>query len=280
MAKVAQRVWQYVRQPWRLAVPLKRLIVFLAVVSSAALIYWWAIQNLGINTHGVISIIILWVMTAYFLLPRIHRFLSKIYVPDYFIGRVRTPDGLLCDPVNIAIRGNKSHLVKAMREAGWHQADELTLQTGVKIVKATVLRRSYPNAPVMDLFLFGRRHDMAFQKEVDGNPAKRHHVRFWHTPEDGYLPGGHQVDWVAAATYDDAVGISLTTLQVVHGLDGDVDEERDFLVDTLRTTTPYRGVELIEHFFPQYEHFNAINGDKFFTDGAMVIVDLKQGTAA
>ena len=32
------------------------------------------------------------------------------------------------------------------------------------------------------LFLFGRQQDVAYQQEVAGNPAKRHHVRFWRMP--------------------------------------------------------------------------------------------------
>jgi hypothetical protein len=36
-------------------------------------------------------------------------------------------------------------------------------------------------------------------------------VRFWPVPDGWRLPGGFQVGWLAAATYDRAVGISLFT---------------------------------------------------------------------
>ena len=39
---------------------------------------------------------------------------------------------------------------------------------------------------------------------------------------------GFQVQWLAAATYDRAVGISLFTLQVTHRVDADIDIERDY----------------------------------------------------
>jgi hypothetical protein len=143
-------------------------------------------------------------------------------------------------------------------------------------VSSTIRKQSYENAPVSDLFVFGRRHNFAFQKEVDGNPAKRHHVRFWHVEEESRLPGGHNVDWVAAATYDDAVGFSLFTLQVTHSIDGDVDAERDFLVGTLKKARKTKKIERIEYFFPSYVTRNG-GGHKYFTDGSMVIVDLKRG---
>ena len=275
MSKLVDHIWRYIRQPWRLVVPLKRIGIFIAVILLATLIYWWSIKNLGLNTLGVVSLIILWIMTAYFLLPRIHRFLSSIYVPNYFIGRARTTDGLLADPVNLALRATKTDLIKAMHKAGWHEADPISLKTSWGIIKATLLRRSYPNAPVSDLFVFGRKQTLAFQKEVDGNPAKRHHVRFWHLDEDIYLPGGYDVDWVAAATYDDAVGFSMFTLQITHSIDGDGDTERDFVVDTLRKAKRAEKVQRIVRFFPGYEPRNG-GGDKFFTDGSMVIVDLKK----
>ncbi|MFD0758198.1 hypothetical protein [Arthrobacter ulcerisalmonis] len=49
--------------------------------------------------------LIFWAALAYLVLPRLHRILTRIYLPDYFIGRSRTSDGLLGDPVNVAFRG-------------------------------------------------------------------------------------------------------------------------------------------------------------------------------
>ena len=37
---------------------------------------------------------------------------------------------------------------------------------------ATLARRSYPNAPVSPLVLFGRRHDFCYQQEVAGSPSR------------------------------------------------------------------------------------------------------------
>ncbi len=269
-------VKRYARQPWRLVVPLKRAAVLLSGVLFVVVAYYFAIRNLRADQHVIISLFLLWFATAYLLLPGIHRFLSRIYVPDYFIGRARTADGLLADPVNMALRGNEKMLIGAMEKAGWSIADPITLKTAARTIRATLFKRSYENAPVSDFYVFGKKQDLAFQKEVDGNPAKRHHVRFWRVPDDVYLPGGYKVDWVAAATYDDAVGFSRFTLQITHSIDGDVDAERDFVVQSLKRSRRARQVQKIEGFFPKYSHRNG-GGDSFFTDGSMVIVDLKKG---
>lgn len=276
MTKNHTGVWQYIKQPWRLAVPLKRLGLFLLLLGLAAVGYYWAIQNVRVGDKVIVSGIVFWLATAYYVLPRVHRFLSNIYLPNYFIGRARTADGLLADPVNLSLRGTKKQLITAMHQAGWQEADPITPQTSWHIITATLRGQSYPNAPVSDMLVFDRKQDLAFQKEVDGNPAKRHHVRFWHVEKGVYLPGGYDVDWVAAATYDDAVGFSLFTLQITHSIDGDVDAERDFLVKTLQQAKTTQHIERIEHFFPEYVHRNG-GGHKYFTDGSMVIVDLKRG---
>ena len=179
-----------------------------------------------------------WALLAYLVLPRLHRILTTIYVPDYFIGRARTSDGLLGDPVNLAVLGDEPQLHAAMVAAGWTRADEITLRSSWRIVTSTVTRRSYDEAPVSPLFLFGRQQDFAYQQEVAGNPAKRHHVRFWRCPDGWLLPGGSRVDWLAAGTFDRASGFSLFTLQVTHKIDADTDVERDHIVATVRAADP------------------------------------------
>ena len=54
----------------------------------------------------LLLLIVFWVLLTYLLLPRLHRILTRVYVPGYFIGRARTSDGLLGDPINLALRGH------------------------------------------------------------------------------------------------------------------------------------------------------------------------------
>ncbi|MPV51345.1 hypothetical protein GCG21_15275 [Pseudactinotalea sp. HY160] len=218
-----------------------------------------------------------WLIVTYLLLPRVHSVLSRIYLPDYFIGRSRTREGLLGDPVNLVLLGSEDHVHTAMLRAGWHRADELNLTSGWRLVAATLRRTTYPDAPVSSLFLFGRRQAFTYQQEEQGNPAQRHHVRFWPAPEGWLLPGGRRVDWLAAGTYDRAVGLSLFTGQVTHRIAADIDVERDHIVATL--TRPESGnerigVEVLASFSSGYHHRNG-GGDRIRTDGDLPIVDLR-----
>lgn len=225
---------------------------------------WWAIG----------FAVAFWLLLAYLVLPRLHSILTRIYVPSYFIGRARTSDGLLGDPVNLAVLGTEEQLTRSMADAGWTRADEITAASTWRIVTSTLLRRSYDEAPVSPLFLFGRRQDLAYQQEVEGNPAKRHHVRFWRCPDGWMLPGGHRVDWVAAGTFDRAVGFSLFTLQVTHKIDANIDIERDHIVQTLRGADAGVRIVVIRDFSTGYHSRNG-GGDSIHTDGDLPVIDLR-----
>jgi hypothetical protein len=55
-------------------------------------------------------LLVFWMLVTYLLLPRLHRILTRIYVPGYFIGRARISDGLLDDPINLALLGDEAQL--------------------------------------------------------------------------------------------------------------------------------------------------------------------------
>src|SRR4051812_25127944 len=211
----------------------KRVALLALVILCGRGIYEFLIHPILDDSDSVLPFLILWVLMAYVLLPRIQRLLTKIYVPDYFIGRARTSEGLLGDPVNLAVNGTEADLVDAMTAGGWTRADELTFRTGFRIAVGAVLRRRYPEAPVSPLFVFSRKQDLAFEQEDVAKPSHRHHVRFWECPEGWYLPGGLRVGWVGAATYDRRVGFSAFTLQITHKIGENVDLERDHVVHSM-----------------------------------------------
>jgi LssY C-terminus len=223
----------------------------------------------------MLLLIVFWVLLTYLLLPRLHRILTRLYVPGYFIGRARTSDGLLGDPVNLALRGQEAQVHAAMTRAGWIRADDLTLTSGRRILTSTLSRRSYNEAPVSPLHLFDRQQDFAYQQEVEGSPSKRHHVRFWRCPEGWMLPGGYAVDWLAAGTYDKSVGLSLFTLQVTHKIEENTDIERDYIVQTVSAAAPEVEVEVIENFSTGYHSRNG-GGDLIITDGNLPIIDVRR----
>ena len=108
---------------------------------------------------------------------------------------------------------------------------------------------------------------------MDGNPEKRHHVRFWKTPNGWLLPGGHQVDWLAAGTYDSGVGFSFFTLQVTHRIDAETDFERDYIVESIQYAHPETHVEILHDFSSGYHARNG-GGDAIRTDGALPVIVL------
>jgi hypothetical protein len=262
------------RRAYSIGIAIDWFFFVFAGVAALWLAYLSFTETFHVGWWGIPFFIAFWVLLAYLVLPRLHRILTTIYVPDYFIGRTRTSDGLLGDPVNLAFLGEGAQIETALREAGWTKADPVTLASSWRIVTSTIQRRSYHQAPVSPLFLFGRQQDFAYQQEVDGNPAQRHHVRFWRCPDGWLLPGGRRVDWLAAGTFDTSVGLSLFTLQVTHRIDADTDVERDHIVSSIRDADPRVVVDVISDFATGYHARNG-GGDSIRTDGDLPIVDVR-----
>jgi hypothetical protein len=256
--------------------PVQEIVDGAFFVIGTALVMWlgWIMVTVGFDGWFPIgSVFLFWVLLAYVGLPRLQEVLARVYVPDYFIGRTLTEVGVLGDPVNLALDGDEAQIHAAMARAGWVRAEELTIRSSWRIVLSSVLRRPYPAAPVSSLFLFGQRQAFAYQQEVDGNASQRHHVRFWPVPDGWTLPGGFQVGWLAAATYDRAVGISLFTLQVTHRVDADIDIERDYVIDTVRYVEPQVSLRVVEEYSSAFTTRNG-GGDVVRTDGSLPILDL------
>ncbi|MGQ4494259.1 LssY C-terminal domain-containing protein [Dermabacteraceae bacterium P13095] len=241
------------------------------------LTFWFAwivlLSGLTLAWHSVVLLIMFWAVLAYLALPRMHQLFTTLYLPDYFISRTKTGDGLLGDPVNLALLGTEEDIHAAMHRAGWVKADPITLRSSLGIIVSSLTGKSYKAAPVSSLYLFGNQQAFAYQQEVDGSAAQRHHVRFWRVPEGWRLPGGERVEWLAAGSYDASVGLSTLTLQVTHKIDDDIDAERDYIIETVRYADPACRIEVIENFSPAFHARNG-GGDTVFTDGNMPILNV------
>jgi hypothetical protein len=251
-----------------------RLIGLLVGFAVVVVLYHYFIHHiLKTRQHYFTYFVVGWLLIAYVILPHAYRWLSKVFLPNYFIGRTQTGDGMLGDPINLAINGRKDDLVNAMLAAGWKQAEKLDLKSSLKMIYAAVTGTLYPSAPVSSLFLFNKKQDLVFEKDVGGNPRKRHHARFWKTPQGWWLPGGYKADWLGAATFDKNVGLSLFTGQVTHKIDSNVDHERDFVVSDLQKSADE--VEYVKHFTSSYHSRNG-GGDIIHTDGSLPFVSFKK----
>ena len=250
-----------------------RLIGLILLIVIAVVFYHYFIHHvLKTKKHYFTYFIVIWFLLAYVVLPHVYRWLSKLFLPSYFIGRTQVGDGMLGDPINLAVIGSEAELINGMTEAGWKQADKLNLRSSLKMIYAAVAGAQYPSAPVSSLFVFGNKQTLAFEKDVGGNPRKRHHARFWKTPNNWWLPGGYKADWLGAATFDKNVGLSLFTGQVTHKIDANVDTERDFVVSNLKKSS--EEVKWVKHFTSSYHSRNG-GGDIIHTDGALPFIKLR-----
>jgi hypothetical protein len=181
-----------------------------------------------------------------------------------------TMNGIPGDPVNVALVGSKSDVIQAMTKAGWFPADPTTFETAVRIAADSVFRRPDDQAPVSNLYLFGRKQDLAFEKPVGDSPRQRHHVRFW--------LGEQRLDdrpiFVGAATFDARVGLSHTTGQVTHHIGPEVDSERDRIAADLEAAGRVERVDWVDDFHEEREGKNG-GGDPWRTDGRLAVVILE-----
>ena len=210
--------------------------------------------------------------------------LAYLIMPDFWKGYVHrhpglenipeiahTKGGLPGDPLNVALVGSKNQVMKIMVAAKWYPADPLTLRSCLEIATASVLKRPYQEAPVSNLYLFGRKQDLAFEQAVGNNPRKRHHVRFWRAEKED--EEGRPV-WVGAAIFDERVGLSKKTGQITHVTAPDIDAERDLLFHDLRQTADLAEEYFVDGFHKTLKGVNG-GGDPWFTDGRLEVGVIK-----
>jgi hypothetical protein len=207
---------------------------------------------------------------AYLILPRIGKE-KALRHPDLLDGArlAHTANGLPGDPLNLALVGSEEEVIRALLAAGWRPADPLTFKSSARIAFDTVFDKPDPNAPVSNLYLFGRKEDLAFEKPIGHSPKERHHVRLWRSEKtDDARPM-----WMGAATHDIGVELSSTTEQVTHRIASDVDAERDLLLAELAIAKRLLDTRWIAGFHKELQGRNG-GGDTWHTDGRLAIATL------
>ena len=183
--------------------------------------------------------------------------------------RTVTPKKVPSDLTNLIFIGNQQQLISAFGEAGWIEADNLSVRSALKVAQATMRNTGYSDAPVSLLLLQGRPPDLALQKSLN-TFAKRHHIRIWKMNQ---LYNGREV-WVGAATHDIATMSSKAKTQWTHRIDPHIDRERDWVLSDLLfagTATAY--IDLDRPTAPRQAE-NA-TGDNILTDGKVSVVQLR-----
>jgi hypothetical protein len=214
---------------------------------------------------------VLYLASAYLLIPLIWKAYSERHPSLDDNPRITTTgDGHPGDPLNVALVGTQAQIDGIMKAARWFPAAPLGLRSDLKIAGDTILSRPDDEAPVSRLYLFGRQEDLAFEQPVGDNPRQRHHVRFWRTEK---VDDGRPL-WIGSASYDQRVGFSHTTGQITHHIAGDVDDERDHLMEDLERTGELAENYAVDDFHKEREGKNG-GGDVWHTDGRLFVGVLK-----
>jgi hypothetical protein len=223
----------------------------------------------------VLALVLVYLAVAYLAVPWAWKFHARRHPDLSSSPRItRTAAGIPGDPLNIALVGSDSDIVRAMTAGGWHPADPITFQTSLRIVERTLLKRPDETAPVSNLFLFGRKQDLAFEQPVGASPRQRHHVRFWWVGQVDQDPPL----WLGAATYDTSVGVSHRTGQVTHHIAADLDGERDKCSADLTRAGAADDVYYVDGFQAELAGRNG-GGDAWHTDGRLVVIVLAQAAS-
>jgi hypothetical protein len=181
--------------------------------------------------------------------------------------RTRTKQGIPGDPLNVGLIGTESEIVQAMLKSEWLPADPTTVRSSLKIAASVVFDRSYPTAPVSNLYLWGRQQDLAFERPAGRSAKERNHVRFWRSDELGR--DGKPL-WIGAATFDQGVGVSHRTAAITHHIAPDIDAERDRLFADLAGAGGLVTIFQVTGVGPTISGRNG-GGDRYFTDGEINI---------
>ncbi len=191
--------------------------------------------------------------------------LSSVGMPLTSINRYGDPG----DPINIQICGTDGQIGAAFASAGWYRADEIDFITSARISIDSILGRSYTTAPVSNLFLFGRKEDLAFERPGI-NVRERDHLRLWNTSRTG---DAMRPIWIGGATKDMKVELSKTNYLPTHGIAPNVDDERDLVVSELAQTGFVIQDTTCPGFGKETHSFNG-GGDPYFTDGQVAVLTL------
>jgi hypothetical protein len=183
--------------------------------------------------------------------------------------RTAAKSGEPSDLTNVMLIGSRQELEAAFAAAGWKTADELSMRTAFKELKAAALDSGYDHAPLSLLTLNGAPPDIVFQKTLN-TISKRHHVRIW--KQEGVLYDGRET-WVAAATHDIGVGVGSKGTKWYHRIDPWVDREREKVQNDLLFARGATGYTVIDRQAAPTRSSNA-TGDEIITDGKMLVLAL------
>ena len=186
--------------------------------------------------------------------------------------RVTDSQGNQGDMVNFLVVGPEDKVLAAFQSAGWVQVDRSNQEAVLHAVLATLSKEAYVQMPMSELYLFGRAQDYGLARaEPAVVVAQRHHLRLWKTP----LTVKGQPVWAGAATHDLGFEKDQRSGGVTHHIDPAVDDEREFVGQTLSATGLVSGLDHATPTDALKGDFLTATGGSFHSDGRVLVIVLK-----
>lgn len=176
------------------------------------------------------------------------------------------------DPLNFVVIGEPTQVMAALSQSGWSFTHRIDWTTVRRMIASALAGTQYPNAPVSDLFVFGRRQDLAFQR-ARFTLAQRNHMRLWLAP---YTFEGRSV-WIGQVSRD--IGIKLTRKSptfTTHVIDSLVDETRQYLLESLlhrNLVAEFGFVRAFDEANLDQPRYN-LTDDRYISDGLRLVMML------
>jgi len=174
------------------------------------------------------------------------------------------------DNTNFLVIGNEKQVLAVFEAAGWVKVDRDRNSAIVSGIIATLKKEAYLTLPMSELNLFGRVQDYGLaHAEPVQVVAQRHHLRLWKAP----FKAENTEIWVGAATHDIGFDRDQRNNGVTHKIDPNIDDERQFVGQSLEET----GLTAKESYFlprnPSREAKTA-TGATFHSDGRVLVIYL------
>jgi hypothetical protein len=202
--------------------------------------------------------------------PALAEAIQKMFAdaPNRVESKMKKPG----DPLNLVVVGSSDQILNAFKQAGWSEAKKLGTRSAAGTVRAMASDEGYGQAPVSQLYLFGRAEDLAFEKMLN-TFLKRHHLRLWRTAVA--TADGREI-WIGASTHD--IGLDVHLGVVSHAIDFDLDAERRKVGADLMAGGTVAAEQLVTRPNPLSEGKTATGGT-WKTDGQMLVIELKTSGA-
>jgi len=178
------------------------------------------------------------------------------------------------DMVNFILIGSQQQMLQAFAQGGWVQVDKTKGEAVAHAILSTLAKQSYLEMPMSELYLYGRSQDFGMARAEPVSVVQtRHHLRVWKAP---FQIDGQEV-WVGAATHDLGFEKDQRNGNVTHRIDPNVDDERNFVEQSLTDGGDVAASTYVTPKDPVKEA-NTATGGSFHSDGRVLVMQLRGST--